>query len=204
MIPVMLSPYVHLVENRLLPDGVRYGIFHQLSGEVFDVNETIASLLANLKAMRKIWVTVEQLKVAQDPASIALKQLIAKEFLISEGSDPLVFFADQYVVRPIQNPALGWRTADGKVSLVRTSMSRHVFSPQKDELPEVIEESLQPIAGEVFLHADGAKTLREIFNELKLPGDDLFRSRDFRATINFLTAPDRQLIKFTSKSGDLA
>ena len=114
MIPVMLSPYVHLIENRLIPEVVHHGIFHRLSGEVFDVEESIGALLANLKATGKIWIDVEEFKRRKDPASLRVKQLIAKEFLISEGCDPLVLFADQYVVRPIQNPAIGWRTEDGR------------------------------------------------------------------------------------------
>ena len=202
MIPVMLSPYVRLIENRLIPPAIHYGIFHQLSGEVFDLDEATSSLLANLKATGRIWITVEELKGRQDPASIRIKKLIAREFLISEGCDPLVLFADQLVVRPIQNPAVGWHAPDGTVAVVRTSMSRQTFSPQRDELPEIIEEVLPRIAGELFLQADGNKTLRDIFAALGL-SDDLFRSKEFRAAINFLTHPDRQLIKFTSRGEDL-
>ena len=202
MIALVLSPYVQLIENRLVTDVVHYGIFHRLSGDVFDIDETLGALLANLKATRKIWIDVEQLRSRNDPASLRVKQLIAKEFLISEGCDPLVLFAEQFVVRPIQNSAIGWRAADGNVVVARTSMTRQIFSPQKDELPEVVEESLPALAGELFLQADGSKTLREIFNELKLP-DDLFWSPDLRAAINFLTVPDRQLVKFTSKPENL-
>jgi methylase of polypeptide subunit release factors len=202
MIALMLTPYVQLIENRLIPDVVHYGIFHRLSGEVFDIDEATASLLANLKATRKIWIDVEQLKSRTDPASLRVKQLIAKEFLISEGCDPLVLFADQFVVRPIQNPALGWRAVDGRVAVARTSTTRQIFSPQRDELPEVIEEFLPPMAGEVFLQADGTKTLREIFAGLRL-SDDLFWSREFRSMINLLTSPDRQLVKFTSRPENL-
>jgi hypothetical protein len=202
MIALMLTPYVQLVENRLIPDVVHYGIFHRLSGEVFDIDEATGSLFASLKATRKIWIDVAQLKSRTDPASLRVKQLIAKEFLISEGCDPLVLFADQFVVRPIQNPALGWRAADGRVAVAGTSTTRQIFSPQRDELPEVIEEFLPPMAGEVFLQADGTKTLREIFAGLKL-SDDLFWSKEFRSTINFLTSPDRQLVKFTSRPENL-
>jgi hypothetical protein len=202
MIALMLTPYVQLIENRLIPDVVHYGIFHRLSGEVFDIDEATSSLLANLKATRKIWIDVEQLKSRTDPASLRVKQLIAKEFLISEGCDPLVLFADQFVVRPIQNPALGWRAVDGRVAVARTSTTGQIFSPQSNELPEVIEEFLPPMAGEVFLQADGTKTLREIFAGLKL-SEGLFWSREFRSTINFLTSSDRQLVKFTSRPENL-
>lgn len=197
MIALVLSPYVQLIENRVIPEVVHYGIFHRLSGDVFDVDATIGPLLANLKATRKVWINPEELQPRNDAFSVQLKKLIVREFLITEGSDPLVLFADQYLVRPIQNPALGWRTRDGNVAVLRTSMTRQIFSPQRDELPEVIEEFLPPMAGEIFLQADGTKTLREIFSGLKL-GDDLFWSRDFRVAINFLTAPDLQLVKFTS------
>lgn len=203
MIPIMLSPYVRLVENRLTPNAVYYGIFHQLSGQVFNVDETIAGLLTNLQTSKKILIDPDELATRRDPAAVQLKQLIIREFLFSEGCDPLVLFADQYVVRPIQNPALGWRAPDGRVTVVRTSMSRLIFSPQKDEVPEVVEEVLPEIAGELFLQADGSKTLREIFVGLNL-SDDLFRSGDFRAAINFLTNPDRQLIKLTPRREDIA
>ena len=204
MISLILSPYAHIVENRLIAGNIHYGIFHQLSGEVYDLNQTILTLLGNLKMVRRVWIDPEELKLRTDPASVQVKQLIAKEFLIEEGSDPLVSFADQYVVRPIQNPAIAWRAEDGIVWLVRTSMASHVFSPHKDELPAVIEEPLPPVAAAIFLQADGTKTLRQIFAELEPSDGDLFSDSNFREAVNFLTHRETQLIKFTSRREDLA
>jgi phospholipid N-methyltransferase len=131
-----------------------------------------------------------------------LKQLIEREFLIPDGYDPLPRFVNQFVARPIQNPALTYRSKDGNIHLVRTSLSHQVFSPVKGELPEVIEEEMSPFAAAIFDLADGTKTLQEIFAVLgrnKTTVDD----PEFREALEFLSSRERQLIKFTSQPEDL-
>jgi SAM-dependent methyltransferase len=133
-----------------------------------------------------------------------LKQLIEKEFLIPHGYDPLTRFVNQYVVRPIQNPALSYHPKDGDVLLVRTSMAHHVFSPRKGELPEIIEEIMSPVAAVIFEVADGSRTLQEIFTMLGRNKDErLLDDTEFREVLAFLTSQERQLIKFTSQREDL-
>ena len=39
------SPYVSLVENRLIPSAIQYAIFHRFSGEMIAANETVRNLL---------------------------------------------------------------------------------------------------------------------------------------------------------------
>lgn len=204
MIPFRLSPYVHTVENRLIPGLVQRGIFHQLTGEVFEVNETIQSLLNSLKLMKLVWMSVEELKSRTDAPSLQVRQLILKEFLIPEGADPLYTFAKRYAVRPIQNPALAYCGAGGEVLLVRTSMAEHIFSLKRDEPPRIIEERMPPLAAEIFLRADGTQTLRQIFEELNVASaSDLLKDAAFKDALHFLTTPERQLVKFTSQPEDV-
>src|SRR5204862_7506413 len=91
---------------------------------------------------------------------IQLRQLIQKQFLIPEGYDPLVPLLDQYATRPIQNPALAYRSRTGEWILVRTSMEHTVYSPKRDELPLITEEKLSPLAADILLLADGSRTLQ--------------------------------------------
>jgi SAM-dependent methyltransferase len=204
MFPFVLSPYVHVVENRLIPDEVQYGIFHQLSGELFPFNQALESLLTDLKIASRVWIDAQGLKDRTDFLSQQIKQLIAKYFLIPEGSDSLVRFADQYVVRPVQNPAITYCASDGSILLVRTSMAQHVFSPKRDQLPEVIEETMPPVAAGIFLKADGNMTLQQVLAALQVGGDsNLFENASVREAIDFLTVPERQLIKFTTRRQDL-
>ena len=46
-------------------------------------------------------------------------------------------------------------------------MVHTIYSRRRDELPEIIEEKLSPLTAGILLMADGAKTLQQIFNELR-------------------------------------
>lgn len=123
-----------------------------------------------------------------------LRQLIQSGFLITPDCDPLAPLLDWYVARPIQNPVLMYRSKTGEWMLVRTSMMQTVYSPKRDELPVVIEEQLSPLAAEILLMADGTRTLQQIFSHVE----------EGRATLDFLTTQERQLIKLTPRQEDLA
>lgn len=160
-----INPYISFIENRLFPGEIHRAVFHRLTGELIEYDFT-KSLTAD---------------------DVQLRQLIQRGFLITEDYDPLSPLLDWYVARPIQNPALIYRSQTGEWMLVRTSMKQTVYSPKLDELPVVIEEQLTPLAAEILLMADGTRTLREIFSEL----------REAHAAIDFLTTQERQLIKLT-------
>ncbi len=132
---------------------------------------------------------------------IQLRQLLQQEFLIPEGHDPLALLVDQYVTRPIQNPAVAYRSKTGEWILVRTSMVHTVYSRRRDELPEIIEEKLSPLTAGIMLLADGTRTLQQIFNELR--EGNILADSEFRSAIDFLTTQERQLIKFTLRLQDL-
>ena len=168
-----LNPYVSFIENRLFPGVVQHAMFHRLTNEIFEYD-------SNLR-----------------PDSPEMARLVQRSFVIPEGYDPLAPFLDQYVARPVQNPALAYRAKTGEWILVRTSMERSIYSPKLDELPVVVEEKLSPLAAEIWLQADGTKTLRQILNEN--PSED----PEFKAALDFLTSQERQLIKFTSRPEDL-
>ncbi len=170
-----LNPYISFIENRLFPGVVQRAVFHRLTGEVIEHDFT-TSLTAD---------------------EAQLRQLVQRGFLIPKDYDPFAPLLDQYVTRPIQNPAVAYRSQTGEWIVVRTSMERSIYSPKVDELPLVIEEKLSPLAAEILLHADGARTLRQIFSANVL--DD----SEFKAAIDFLTSQERQLIKFTSRVEDL-
>lgn len=160
-----INPYISFIENRLFPGEIQRAVFHRLTGELIEYDFT-KSLTAD---------------------EAQLRQLIQRGFLITEDYDPLGPLLDWYVARPIQNPALMYRSKTGEWMLVRTTMKQTVYSPKLDELPVVIEEPLPPLAAEIMLMADGTRTLREILSE----------SSEAQAAIDFLTTQERQLIKLT-------
>ncbi|MCU1265476.1 MAG: hypothetical protein JWM21_1794 [Acidobacteria bacterium] len=194
-----LSPYAHFVENRLLPNTIQYGIFHQLTGYVIEPRESVRAMLFAVRLGSGLSLADEDLeKLAADGAQI--RELIEQRFLISSDEDPLAAFLDHIVVRPVQNPALVYRHESGEIKLVRTSMSRRTYSPRRNELPAIVEEPMPPIAANIFLQADGSRALREIFADSGIvnPSDEV-RCRE---TIEFLTGPERQLIKLTTRAED--
>jgi SAM-dependent methyltransferase len=160
-----INPYVSFIENRLFPGVVQRAVFHRLTGQIVEYDFT--------------------LKLTAD--SDETRQLIQSGFLITPDYDPLAPLLDWFVARPIQNPALVYRAKTGDWTLVRTSMMQTVYSPKRDELPVVVEEKLTPLAAEIWLLADGTKTLREILGE----------SQENRSAIDFFTTQERQLIKLT-------
>ena len=159
-----INPYISFIENRLFPGVIQRAVFHRLSGEIIEHDFTRS-------------LTADEIK---------LRQLIQSGILITPDYDPLAPLLDWYVARPIQNPALMYRSQTGEWMLVRTSMMQTVYSPKRDELPAVIEEQLSPLAAEFLLMADGTRTLQQIFSQV---GE--------RATLDFLTTQERQLIKLT-------
>ena len=162
-----INPYISFIENRLFPGVIQRAVFHRLSGEIIEHDFTSS-------------LTADETK---------LRQLIQSGFLITPDYDPLAPLLDWYVARPIQNPALMYRSNAGAWMLVRTSMIQTVYSPKRDELPAVIEEQLSPSAAEVLLLADGTRTLQQIFSHV---GEE-------HATLDFLTTQERQLIKLTPR-----
>jgi SAM-dependent methyltransferase len=178
-----LNPYISFVESRLVPGSVRQAIFHRLTNELIESREGVD------------WM--------RDKAEVS--RLIEREFLIPEDYDALAPFLDQYVARPIQNPALLYRSKNGAWILVRTSMEHTVYSRKRDELPVVIEEKLPSLTADILLLADGTNTLQQIFGALRggMNGANILQDAEFRAAIDFLTSQERQLIKLTLRPQDL-
>src|SRR6185503_1605611 len=124
MVVYRISPYASFIENRLFPGVIQHGVFHRLTGEVLEPGERIRSLLLKVKTDNQISLTEETLNGFGDDGN-QLRQLIETEFLIPVGYEPLTPFVNQYVARPIQNPALSYKSEDGQVLLVTTSMAQH-------------------------------------------------------------------------------
>lgn len=183
-----INPYISFVESRLFQGVVQYAVFHRLTGEIVEPDERARSLLLAARSGTPLLI---------NQADLQMRQLVQKEFLIPKGHDPLALLFDQYVTRPVQNPAVAYRSKTGDWILVRTSMMHTAYSRRLNELPEIFEEKLSPLAADILLMADGTKTLRQIFNKLQV--DD----SEFRSAIDFLTSQERQLIKFTLRLEDL-
>ena len=181
-----LNPYVSFIESRLFAEFVQHAVFHRLTGEIFEPNESV-----RVQLLKRDTIALNGLDVSDD--GVQLRQLIQNGFLIPEGFDPLTPLLDQYVTRPIQNPAVAYRLDNGEWILVRTSMEQTVYSPKRDELPVIVEEKLSPLAAQIFLQADGSRKLREIYSD----------DSEFREALDFLTAQERQLIKFTPRLADV-
>ena len=169
-----INPYISFIENRLFPGVVQRAVFHRLTGEIIEHDFT----------------------AVLNGDSPEVRQMVQSGFLIPEGYDPLAPLLDQYVARPIQNPAVMYRSETGEWNLVRTSMNQLVYSPKRNELPEIVEEKLSPLAAEILLIADGTRTLRQVFeNKLEDP--------EFKVALDFLTSQERQLIKLTPRPEEL-
>ena len=198
-----LSPHAHIIESRLRPGNVHYGIFHQLTGYVVEPRGNVTRLLLATRMGTNVSLGEEDFDKLGDEGA-QLSELIKEKFLIPSNEDPFASFEsllDQFVVRPMQNPAIAYRDRSGEVKLVRTSMAKRIYSPRSIESLPVVEESMPAGAASVFLQADGSRTLREVFATAGItnPLDD---SRCWEI-IEYLSSPHRQLIKFTPHREDL-
>ena len=194
MVTYSLNPYISFVESRLIPGFVQQAVFHRLTGDLVEPGERIYSRLLAAKSETEISFSGD--------GDIQLQQLIQRGFLIPASYDPLAPLLDQYVTRPIQNPAVAYRAKTGEWILVRTSMEHTVYSRRRDELPEIIEEKLSRLTAGILLMADGSKTLQQIFSALR-EGGNFLEDAEFRTAIDFLTSQERQLIKLTVRREDL-
>jgi SAM-dependent methyltransferase len=198
----LINPYISFVESRLFPEFTQQAVFHRLTGEIVEPGERVYSRLSAIKLGGQISVAGNDFN---NRDRVQLQQLVQREFLIPRGFDPLVPLLDHYVTRPIQNPALAYRSKTGEWILVRTSMEHTVYSRKRDELPEIVEEKLSPLVAGILLIADGARTLRQIFSTLRggTNGAQVLEDSEFRTAVDFLTSQERQLIKFTPRLADL-
>jgi len=198
-----INPYISFIESRLIPDALQQAVFHRLTNEIIEPGEGVRTFLQAAKP--GTWVTLSESDLDKlGEGGNELKQLIHQEFLIAENHDPLAQFSNHYVARPIQNPAVAYRSTDGDWILVRTSMEHTIYSRKRDELPSVIEEKMSPLTSEIFLLADGTKTLQQIFTAVRINQTESFlQDSEFRTAIDWLTTQERQLIKLTLRVEDL-
>jgi hypothetical protein len=199
-----INPFVSFIENRLFPGLVQYAVFHRLTGEILEPGERVRSLMLATKMGSRISLSEDDLNALSVDA-LQLRQVVQKEFLIPEDYDALASLLDYYVTRPIQNPAVAYRSKTGEWMLVRTSMQHTVYSPKRDELPLIVDEKLSPLAAEMLLMADGTRTLKQIFSAVGKGTNDanILEDSEFRTALNFLTGQERQVIKFTGRLEDL-
>jgi 2-polyprenyl-3-methyl-5-hydroxy-6-metoxy-1,4-benzoquinol methylase len=198
-----LSPFVSFIESHLHPDPSRYGVFHRLTGEVVEPAPAVLSLLQAMKMGKGVAFNGQDLEAwGEDGRQIS--RLIDKEFLMPLQHDALSSFVDYYVVRPLQNPAVTFQPETGATILVRISMAERVYSPERGKLPPIFEERISPLATQLLLSADGTKTLRQVLSELQRENNSAVEDKEFRDAIEFLTKPERQLIKFSPTTENLA
>lgn len=202
MVTYQLNPYISFVESRLVPKFVQRAIFHRLTGELVEPGESVYSRMLAAERESRISLSVDDFNNAD---GVQLRQLIQRGFLIPEGYDALAPLLDRYVTRPIQNPAVAYRSNTGEWVLVRTSMKHTVYSRKRDELPEIIEEKLSQLTAGILTMADGSRTLRQIFTALRggTNGANILHDSEFRTALDFLTNQERQLIKFTARVEEL-
>jgi hypothetical protein len=187
-----LSPYLKTIENRLLKGSVQTGLFHRLSGEIIEVTSSLKMFLFAASGQKQINLEIEELAKQFGPDAEPVR-LVRLGFLVPIDPVPLDYFLDHYVVRPLQNPAVGHRLQGGELKVVRLDVSKYVFGRKQNDLPKVIEETLPDLAATIFAAADGSKTLRRVFEQKGILPDSV----DAQAAIELLTSIDRQLIKLT-------
>ncbi|HKO62064.1 MAG TPA: SAM-dependent methyltransferase [Pyrinomonadaceae bacterium] len=192
----LLSPYVHPIESHLDPENIRYAVFHQLTGRVFEPPAVVLNLLSTARAGARMRFEREQLLNMREVGMIVL-DLIDHQFLVIEGTDPFESFLDYYPVRPIQNPAITYQSDDGDLIAVRMSMLQRICSPTRGDLEEVIEETLPSLPAGILISSDGSNTLRQLLERFDVPIDE------GKGVVEFLSDPERQLIKLTQHAVDL-
>lgn len=192
MVNFKLSPYAQIIESRLSKQTIQYGLFHLLTGELIELSEDLRVKLLDPKLYDARFRNVIPPHHFQE--------LLNRQFIISEDQDPLSPFLGFFAVRPLQNPALGYQTEDGRVIVARTSMSEYIFGRKKGDLPLVIEEELSPTAASIFAKADGTSTLAQLLD----PTTASSVSTEAREAIEFLTTLDRQLIKLAPFQNNLS
>lgn len=198
-----INPYISFIESRLFPEFVEHAVFHRLTGMILEPSETVRGMLSATRSGSRTSLSENDFNNLTGGRA-QLIQLVQQEFLIPEGHDPLASLLNYYVARPIQNPAVAYRSTTGEWILVRTSMEHTVYSRKRDELPEIIEEKLSPLIAGILLMADGTRTLQQIFSALRgANGASVLEDFEFRTAIDFLTSQERQLIKFTLRLEDL-
>src|SRR5262245_38050674 len=196
MISFKLSPFVTFIESHLIPHASQHAVFHRLTGQIVEPSSTVRAVLRANKLGSPLSLEIAQLaKLGTDGLQIG--RLIGERFLIPDGDDPLAAFVDYLVVLPLQNPAVTYRDHSGNVVVARLSMAERVYSPARGQLPPVIEERMPPLATDLLLAADGTRTLREIHATLRTKSGSLLEDDEFRATVDFLSTSERQLIKLT-------
>ena len=193
MTEYVLSPYIRSIESHLDPNNVRYAQFHQLTGDISEPSAYIRNLLWAARSGCKLAFDREELSKMGDLGQAVL-ELIEHQFLVSDGIDPFEYFLDHYPVRPIQNPAITYRTTRDELVVVRMSMAKRICSPAPGELPRVIEEKLSSPAAEVLMNANGNLTLQQIFERFGIP------IGEGKKAVEFLSGYERQLIKLASKA----
>src|SRR5262245_27053475 len=127
------NPYISFVESRLFPEFIQYAAFHRLTGALIEPGEQARSVLHAAKVGTPVSFLQAELRQMGE-FGVEIEGLIQNEFLITEDYDPLTRLLDQLVTRPIQNPALIYRTPTGDWILVRTSMEHTVYSRRLNDL----------------------------------------------------------------------
>ena len=79
-----LSPYAHILESRLLPGTIQYGIFHQMTGYVIEPRESVRALLLATRMGTNVSIGEDDFdRLGDDGAQ--LRELIDERFLIPKS-----------------------------------------------------------------------------------------------------------------------
>ena len=192
----VLSPYIHSIESHLDPENLRSAFFHQLTGDVFELPADLNEVLLSTRSGKQIVIDPVEMGTRGQGGRLIL-DLIDSHFLIESKSDPTEALLDYTVIRPIQNPAVSYRSENGELIVVRLSMVSRVCSPAPGMTPAVVEEQLEPRASEVYSNADGSMTLRELLERCRI------EIPEGKQILEFLSGPERQLIKLARPNHDL-
>lgn len=190
-----LNPFATFVESHLVAGATEYAIFHRLTGRLLKLQPAVRAFLQPIALGTPLSLVPEQLSQFGE-AGQQVRKLIDLEVLLPEGQDPFSSIVDYYVNQPLQNPAVTYEDETGEVVLVSISMAERVYSPEPGKLPSVNEEKLSELPAKILLAADGTKTLRQIYATVRNESQTLLDDYEFRAAIELLSMPDRQLIKF--------
>jgi phospholipid N-methyltransferase len=199
-----LSPFATLIESHLFAEATQYAVFHRLTGQLLEIEPPVLAFAQALTQGKGFSLDPDQISDLGEMGP-PVRALIEFQLAIPVDVDPLAPFVDYYLGRPMQNPAVTWRSETGAVSVASISMAEHVYSPETGKLPLVTEEIFPELISNILAVADGTKTLRQIYAARQGGGSDPRQyDQEFRQAIKFLTEPDRQLIKLAPTVEDFA
>src|SRR5688572_21094686 len=158
-----LSPFVEFVEDHTSAEGIRFGVFHRLTGQAICFDHVIKDILERLRTDP---IHLNELNQLSAEAVQLFEGLEQAHFLVgsTEPRELIRSFLDWRLLVPACNPALMFAKSDEERVVIRLRNSHQCRLPRLSFTPEIEEEPVSKTAARLFDAALGNALLREIIN----------------------------------------